>query len=271
MCKASNSTSQRRYRTLDIEFAKKHFMAFYLQKESFRKYCEKAGVAEQRSQLSRVAGKIYLLDMKAMNRPWFVVQELLEEYFKKRDKANIMKRKQMSEDNKVLTADEEQTVVETCRFLSVCGMGIDRNTCLDLVNEVLKARIDAKDFEPVTRGVVTRLILRNKDLLGLFSGNALDPARVRQENVDVKDAMFVRLDNYIKYLHACGKVPWKCWAEVPSDDMSNMDEVATNCQDHRKKLIGDALHLGRLFQELCGDSKMPVHITMCITTKANGK
>ena len=93
MCKASNSTSQRRYRTLDIEFAKKHFMAFYLQKESFRKYCEKAGVAEQRSQLSRVAGKIYLLDMKAMNRPWFVVQELLEEYFKKRDKANIMKRK----------------------------------------------------------------------------------------------------------------------------------------------------------------------------------
>ena len=77
-----------------------------------------------------------------------------------------------------MTVDEEQAVVEACRFLSVFEMGIDCNTCLDLVNKILKTRIDAKDVDQVTRGVVMQLILRNKDLMGLFSGNELDPARV---------------------------------------------------------------------------------------------
>ena len=213
---------------------KNHFIKFYLVKKSFRKYCVDEGIVEQRSQLARIGLNILLQQMKSLGRPWFFVQQRLIDYYKKKDEARKQNVKKLHKDNCVLTVDEENTIVETCRFLSRCGMGVDRDTCLDLVNEILKTRVEIKEFQDVTRGVVNRLIAKNNDLLDLFSGNSIDASRVRQANVDVRDAMFVKLDNYIKFLYAAGKVTWKCWAEVPPWAMSNMDEVATNCQDHRK-------------------------------------
>ena len=271
MCKATRNKPKKSYKVCDYEFVRKHFLQFYIQKYSFRKYCLEKGIEDRRSALSRIAGTIELIQMKKLKRPWFAVEHVLEELFKKKENAKKGMLDKLCYDNCVLTKDEEKTIVETCRFLSVCGIEIDRDTCLDVINEVLKVRIQDKEFDSVKRGVVNRLISRNKELLGMFSGNALDPARVRQAHVDVKDALFVKLDNYIKFLYESGKVPWKSWSEVPPDAMNNMDKVATNCIDHRKKLIGDALHLRRLFQELCGDSKMPMHITLCITTKPTGK
>ena len=259
------------YKQLDLASVRQHFAKFYLGKLSFRKFCKNEGLDEQRTSLSRLAGKIELLEMKKLKRPWFVVDILLADEFKKRQDARKSNVEKLHEDCCVLTKDEEMTIVETCRFLSRCGLDIDRDTCLEMVNDVLKVRIEEKEFEAVSRGVVNRLIARNKELLGMFSGNALDQARARQANVDVRDAMFVKLDLYIKFLHAQGKVPWKCWADVPPECISNMDEVATNCHAHRKKLIGNSYNLGRLFQELCGDSKMPFHITLCITTQPTGK
>ena len=42
-----------------------------------------------------------------------------------------------------------------------------------------------------------------------------------------------------------------------------MDEIATNAHNHRKKLIADKLHYGRLFQKVnAGDNKMPF-ISVC--------
>ena len=160
-------------------------MQFYLQKKSFRKYCKDEGIEEQRCQLSRISGKIDLLDMKKLKRPWFVVDYLLKEHFKSGEELRKGNLKKVHEEKCVLTKDEEKTVVETCRFLSRCGLGIDRDTCLEVVNEILRARIEDKEFESVTRGVVNRIISRNKELLGLFSGNSICPERVRQVIYDV--------------------------------------------------------------------------------------
>ena len=60
------------------------------------------------------------------------------------------------------------------------GLGIDEDTCLEVVNSILLERIEEKDFVPVTRGVVQRLIERNKQLLPLMKGNSIDQKRVRQ-------------------------------------------------------------------------------------------
>ena len=84
--------------------------------------------------------------------------------------------------------------------------------------------------------------------------------------------MFVRLENMVKLLYSQGKIKWQSFAEIPPENMSNMDEVATNLHDHRKRLIASILHLGRLYQEVNGgDSKMPFHITVALTSKPNGK
>ena len=111
----------------------------------------------------------------------------------------------LQEENKVLTADETKLLEETCSFMACMGMGIDTETCLDLVNHILKKRIEGRDFVPVARGVVNIIIANNKTLRKL-KGNLIDPKRVRQANTDVRIAMFVRLENYVKLLYRQGKI-----------------------------------------------------------------
>ena len=172
----------------------------------------------------------------------------------------------------VLTNDETTLIVSTCRDISLMGLGIDEDTCLDIVNNILSARIEEKYFVPVTRKVVKRIMSENRYLLTLIKGNSIDPKRVSQADEDVMHALFVKFDNYIKILHSENKVEWKDASTIPPDCISNMDEIATNAHNHRKKLIADKLHYGRLFQEVnAGDNKIPFHISMCITSKPKGK
>ena len=152
------------------------------------------------------------------------------------------------------------------------GLGIDEYTCLIVANSILEERIDKKDFVPVTREVVRRLIQNNKELLTLMKENSIDPNRAWQADESVMEALFAKLENYVKTLHNQGKVPWASASDIPAKNQSNMDKIATNSHSHCIKLIADKLCLGRLFQEAnSGDSKMSMHISMCITSKAWGE
>lgn len=95
--------------------------------------------------------------------------------------------------NKVLTDDKVALVVHTCKELSVMGLGIDKNTCLQVVNTILSERIDVKDFQEVTAGVVTHLLRDNADLLCIAKGNSIDTKCVQQANEDVRNALFLSL------------------------------------------------------------------------------
>ena len=263
---------KRNYKVMDQNFVTRHFCEFYVYGSSFRKFCRDKGVECHRPQLTKLMQKIGLMQNKQSNRPWFIVEEAIQEYFSRRKIGQKSHLEKMIEDNSVLTDDEEMLVVKTCQLLSNMGLGIDRDTTLEVVNGILACRIEKKCFTPVTRGVITRLIKKHSNLLNLLKGNAIDPARVRQATEDVRNAMYTKLDNYIKILHAEGKVRWKCFEDIPPLNMSNMDEVATNTHDHRKKVVGDNAHLGRLFQLMhCGDGKMPFHITLCITSNPLGE
>ena len=85
-------------------------------------------------------------------------------------------------------------------------------------------------------------------------------------------ALFVKVDCYVKIFNNQGKILWRSVSDVPPDCISNMDKVATNAHNHRKKVIADRLHFGRLFQEVnASDNKMPMHISLCITSQPTGK
>ena len=100
-----------------------------------------------------------------------------------------------------------------------------------------------------------------------MKGNSIDPKRIRQADEAVMQALFVKVDCYVKILNNQGNIPWRSASDVPPDCISNMDEIATNAHNHQKKVIADKLHLGRLFQEVnAGNNKMPMHISLCITS-----
>ena len=66
------------------------------------------------------------------------------------------------------------------------GLGIDKDTCLYIFNAVISQRIEEKDFQEVTRGVVSWIIKINADLLKLCKGNSIDPKRVRLADKEVQ-------------------------------------------------------------------------------------
>ena len=83
--------------------------------------------------------------------------------------------------------------------------------------------------------------------------------------------LFVKLDNMVCMLHSQGKAPWKSYAEVPAESISNMDKVTMNAHNQQKKVIAAQTLLGPLFQECSsGDNKMPFHISLVVTSNATG-
>ena len=270
------TTHKKKYQRLTQEFIVSILMNFYeipvSSNYKFKNYCDDKGLQSKRRSLHRIGSEcgIFQLRQNGASKS-FALHRLLSHLDAKKKKSNEQL-KNIHEGNKVLTDDEISLLVSTCKELSTMGLGIDEDTCLNVVNAILAERIELKNFMPVTRGVVKQIILENSDLLRLTKGNSIGPKRVRQADSDVRDAMFVKLESFVKLLHGQGKIPWKSFADIPAKNISNMDEVATNTHDHRKKVIACKLDLGRMFQEvLGGDSKMPFHITICVTTRADGK
>ena len=267
--------NKKEYKRLTNEFIVSELMAFYEDKDeklTFRNFCNDRGLNSKRVSLMRIGKEINLFKHREEGAtPSFVLSKVVNHLFKKKEAADEQI-KQVHENNKVLTEDEVALVVSTCKELSTMGLGIDEDTCLRFVNGIIQERVDKKDFLEVTRIVVSRILKTNDELLCLMKGNSIDPKRFRQADVDVRNALFVKLENFIKLLYNQGKIPWKSVSEIPLHCMSNMDKIATNAHDHRKKVIADKLRLGRLFQEVnSGDNKMPFHITVCITSTPSGK
>ena len=54
----------------------------------------------------------------------------------------------------------------------------------------------------------------NQDIIQLVHGNAIDPARIRQDDEEVRDCQFVRLDFLIKLSYDMGEIPRKTYREI---------------------------------------------------------
>ena len=264
------------YKNLTDKFVIKHLMGYYLSEfTSFNSYCNKHAISSKRVSLLRVIKAVNLEQHKVDKTLYSFVHNKIVRHIESKKGQQKTNMDKLHESNRSLTSDEVNVLVSTCTCLACMGLGIDTNTCLLLVNQILAKIIDAKEFVPATLSVVTRIMLSNHQLLHLVKGNSINPKRVRQADVDVKMAMFVKLDSMIKLLHSQGNVPWKSFGEVPPECLYNMDELAVNAHNHRHRIIApvsDYFEGRRLYQETgAGDNKIPFHVTIALTTCAKGK
>jgi hypothetical protein len=153
-----------------------------------------------------------------------------------------------------------------------CGAGVSKDELLEIVNSYIHHHKDARLIEPATMSLVEQLMARHEELVKLVSASSMDPQRAKQATKETRDAVFFKLDSYVKTLHAMGLVEWKSFKDVPAEDMLNMDEVGADTTKHRKNVIADKVaDWARIFQVTPeGDGKMNMHVTLCITTCGNG-
>jgi len=83
---------------------------------------------------------------------------------------------------------------------------------------------------------------------------------------------FAKLDVYIGLLYADGKVPWRHFKDIPNECLYNMDKLAMDTMQHKQKVIGDKQNKSRTFMITPeGDGKMNHHVTVCLTSRADGE
>ena len=170
-----------------------------VKKYKFKHYCDERGLQSKHRSLQRIGNDcgVFTLIENGGNKS-FALHKLLDYLNKKKEKAD-QQLQGIHYSNQVLTTDETALVVNTCKELATMGLGIDEDTCLMVVNSILWERIDMIHFTPVTRWVISLLIKVNLDLLKLTRGNSIDPKCVWQADTDVRDALFVKLENFIKF------------------------------------------------------------------------
>ena len=83
--------------------------------------------------------------MKKDKVPYLFAHKKVWTYLQERDEASKENLKKMQDNNKVLTSDKVELVVETCRMLSNMGLGIDEDTCLLVLNCILSNQIEEKN------------------------------------------------------------------------------------------------------------------------------
>ena len=90
---------------------------------------------------------------------------------------------------------------------------------------------------------------KSNDLLRLIRFNSIDTKKAQKAQVlDVRNYMFVRLENMIKLLFSQGKMKWRAFSDIAPENMSNIDKAATNLHNQQKRLIASVLHIGWLYQ-----------------------
>ncbi len=88
--------------------------------------------------------------------------------------------------------------------------------------------------------------------------------------------MFFKLNAYIEILNTAGKLPWQKYSDIPPNVIYNMDELGNDTTKHCNKIIKKTTATGtanttRTFMRTSeGNGRMPWHITVCLTTRADG-
>jgi hypothetical protein len=219
----------------------------------FRHYRDNKLFAMKKNQESlskaRVAAAVYLA-------------QLLKKKSKRTEKASWT--------NRYLTEDEELAFVQIMRIIGNMGHGVTHQEALAMIDDHIHQKVDRRDAMECSEKVLRAILNRHKDIK-LGSAGSLDPQRAKKATKDTRDAVFTKLDAYIRNLHAMKLVPWKAYKDIPAESLYNMDEVGTDTTKHRSKIICDAAATIRHYcQTNSGDNKMNMHITACLTTRADG-
>ncbi len=199
----------------------------------------------------------------------------LNAYFEKKTKNRSYRTLNATISTKYLTDNEELAIIQLCRLLGGMGYGITRDELQDIVSSITNFDLDERDVVDVSDKVVHGLFSQHGDLLKIVQASSLDPKRAKQACKQTRDAMFAKLDSYICLLKAMRLVPWQTYQEIPPNCLFNMDELGNDTTKHRKKVIvgktQESKEIRTFVKTPEGDGRMPWHITVCLTTRADGK
>jgi hypothetical protein len=262
-------TYKQTYTNADLE---KQLLAYYAMEigSSLSAFCKKNTIPK--TTFHRHFKESGLSTLQALKKPLEMAKASLVPYFLDVEKNSGKRTESATEANCYLTKLQELAIVQIAKLLGMMGEGITRLDIHRMILEVLNIDEDERTRYECTEKVVDRLLKRNKELVKLVSAGSLDPARAKKANKQTRDAMFKKLDGYIRNLYAMDRIPWKRAKDVPRNVIYNMDEVGTDTTKRRAKVIASAEEMMRHFQITPeGDGKMNMHITACITTRADGK
>ena len=161
--------------------------------------------------------------------------------------------------------------MQLCTILGASGHGLDRDEilmCIDL--------IASTGGQSHSQSAVDGFFKRHGQLK-LLGSSGIDPQRASQANEAVRDAYFCKLDAYINILYSMGRIKWKSFADVPNKFIYNMDELSSDTTKRRKKVAVAVDKSNKSKSDVRnytitpeGD-RMPFHITVCLTTRADGQ
>jgi hypothetical protein len=104
------------------------------------------------------------------------------------------------------------------------------------------------------------------------AGASFCPQQACKATVETRDAMFTKLDAFVKNMHAAGYLKWASYGDIPKHCIYNMDEVGTDTTKHRGRVLGSILDSIRQYTITPeGNGKMNMHLTCCLTSQADGK
>ena len=201
---------------------------------------------------------------------------ILAKNFADKTEVSEKAKEQGSKLHQYLTDDKQISLLQMCGLVACIGTGgVTDDDQLAIINEIVSE--SCFDVEEDDRIHVCREVLKNmqekfKDLVKLKTPASIDPKRAEKATEETRDTMFSRLEYYVELLHHMGLVPWKSFADVPAHCKYGMDEVGTDTTKRMGKILVLSDYLGPLFQVTPeGDNKMNHHITLCLTTRADGK
>ncbi len=272
------SVSQKRkhYRLYNNDIFFKSLITFFLQDkpEPLHAFCQKENM--NRSTFRRFFFESGLHNLKENGiRDEEQAKVVLNAYFEKKFKNRSDRTKNAWKQSRYLSDNEEHAIIQLCRLLGGMGYGITRDELQDIISSVTNWNTDEREFVEVSDKVVRGLFSRHGEHLKIVQASSLDPKRAKQASKETRDRMFMKLDSYICLLHAIGLVPWTSYQEIPPDCLYNMDELGNDTTKHRKKVVvaktTDSKALRAFVKTPEGDGRMPWHITVCLTTRADGK
>jgi hypothetical protein len=236
-------------------------------------FCAQPGRKVPLTSLKRCLKDCNIFEMKRLGKPIREADVALRVKLAKKKKNEKARVSAAGVANRYLTDNEELAIVQMCRVLSMCGRGVTKDELLNITNEYIHHHEDARLIQDATRKITRGLMGRHKELVKIVQASSMDPKRAEQAIEDTRDAMFFKLDSYIKSLYEMGHVSWKSYKEIPKENLFNMDVVGNDTTKHRSKIIADKVAImARMFQMTPeGDGKMNMHMTACITTCVNGR
>jgi hypothetical protein len=171
--------------------------------------------------------------MKRLGKPIREADVALRVKLAKKEKNEKARVLAAGEAKRYLTDNEELAIIQMCRVLSMCGRGVTKDGLLNITNEYIHHHEHARLNQNATRKITRGLMGRHKELVKIVQASSMDPKRAKQATEDTRDAMFFKLDSYIKSLYEIGHVSWKSYKEIPKENLFNMDEVGNDTAKHR--------------------------------------